>query len=187
MKTRLVLMLALIAGFFSIGNTQELPKSKKSEKAADSTTYALSAQDANGQTNLTFNKQKKLNMLVFWASWCKPCRMEIPELKTLASKYKDENFYITNISLDKDKLAWENALREENMEWDQFIVAEEDKEKFNRAYDTRAIPLVVFTDESGKVLSRIVGYSQTNITQYDLEIRSQLRKQKKKLTKAEKH
>ena len=70
---------------------------------------------------------------------------------------------------------------------DQFTVAEEDKEKFKRAYDTRAIPLVVFTHESGKILSRTVGYSEANITLYEAEIRSQLRKQKKKLTKAEQH
>src|ERR1700754_2839549 len=65
---------------------------------------------------------RKLNMVVFWASWCGPCRREIPSLKKIASACKNDNLRFVSVSIDKQKTEWIKAVDEENMPWQQLII-----------------------------------------------------------------
>lgn len=100
-----------------------------------------------------------LNMLIFWASWCGPCRQEIPELKELNDEFKHKGLRMVSISIDENNKLWETALNKEKMEWQQLIAdSSELIEKLKDSYNFSAIPLIVFTDRRGLELGRFSGY-----------------------------
>lgn len=100
----------------------------------------------------------KLNMLVFWASWCAPCRAEIPELKKIHSKFRDRGLNISSISIDEDKQRWLKALEKEKMPWRQFIVDSLDIPDIKYRFDFSSIPFLVILDKKGVPLLRSVGF-----------------------------
>src|SRR5699024_8012910 len=59
----------------------------------------------------------KYVLLDFWASWCLPCRRENPNVVKAFNEYKDKNFTIVGISLDKDKSKWLKAITDDNLAW----------------------------------------------------------------------
>lgn len=64
----------------------------------------LSAYSNSKSIKVGINKTANLNMLVFWASWCGPCRMEIPELKKIRKLINNKDFFLASISIDKNPL-----------------------------------------------------------------------------------
>jgi len=62
----------------------------------------------------------KIVFLNVWASWCVPCRAEIPELIRLYEKYKNKGFIIIGISLDDDKTKWLKAIAKDVQPWNQY-------------------------------------------------------------------
>ena len=77
--------------------------------------------DKNGKTVKlsTYVPEGKFVLLEFWASWCGPCRGEIPHLKKVYEKYAGKDFEIISISIDENDQDWFKALNEENMNWKQ--------------------------------------------------------------------
>lgn len=64
-------------------------------------------------------------MIDFWASWCGPCRREIPNLKKIYEAYVDKGLEIISISIDKEDKAWQKALDEEQLPWPNLIDRQE--------------------------------------------------------------
>jgi len=62
-----------------------------------------------------FDNKSLAYIIVFWASWCGPCRSEIPEIKEIYKKYKNSKVDIINISIDENTNSWKKALVEEKM------------------------------------------------------------------------
>ncbi|WP_293943846.1 MULTISPECIES: TlpA disulfide reductase family protein [unclassified Sphingobacterium] len=159
---------------------------KKSTKAAELNKYLMTRKEVNQLTSLLIlknsnnivkegiNKNKKLNMLIFWASWCVPCRSEIPLLKNIKNSITSQDFYMASISIDKTRSNWLKALKEENMEWDQFIIETNDFNRIKMEYDCSAIPLIIFTDQTGKILKRTEGFSENLLEEYRNFIKSAL-------------
>lgn len=67
-------------------------------------------------------QKNKYTLLEFWASWCGPCRGEIPTLKKAYAKFKDKGFEIYSLSTDTDKGAWERALEGDKTTWTQVLI-----------------------------------------------------------------
>ena len=63
------------------------------------------------------NKKNKYILLDFWASWCGPCMMEVPHLKTAYDKYHKKGFEIYAVSLDQNRENWEKAIKDKKMNW----------------------------------------------------------------------
>ncbi|WP_337965899.1 TlpA disulfide reductase family protein [uncultured Flavobacterium sp.] len=91
---------------------------------------------------------KKYILIDFWASWCGPCRKEIPNLKTAYSEYAGKGFEILSISIDKDEKAWQKALAQENMQWHNLL----DDNKVSNAFNVKAIPATYLVDSKGVII-----------------------------------
>lgn len=101
----------------------------------------------------------KHNLVVFWASWCGPCRMEIPQIKKLHEGYGDK-LNIVSVSVDKDEAAWRKALAKEAMPWGQFLLpGGESFAMLDKKYSLSSIPVWVLVDKKGKLIEKHVGYA----------------------------
>jgi len=101
-------------------------------------------------------------MIIFWASWCGPCRAEIPSFKKIATEFKDPNFRIVSVSVNKDKSQWKQAVIEENMPWQQLVIENVDMERITDQYNLGFIPQIYFINNNRKVITHLEGYSSTN-------------------------
>lgn len=126
----------------------------------------LQLEDNNSIASKTYDSTAKLNMIVVWASWCDPCRQEIPEIKKLKTLYGKKGLTITSISIDEDKISWQNALKVVNMNWRQLIVPAEKKDIFNAKFEVGSIPYTLFLNSNGKLLSRFIGYDKNSFGEY---------------------
>lgn len=103
---------------------------------------------------LGLNDFKGKYLLVdFWASWCGPCRHEIPNIKKVYTKFKDKEFDILSVSIDKSKEKWLQALKEEGMEWSQ-IQAPESGKQVMKDYQFSGIPYIILLDKEGKIIAK---------------------------------
>ncbi|MHC0445880.1 redoxin domain-containing protein [Flavobacterium sp. 3-218] len=91
---------------------------------------------------------KKYILVDFWASWCAPCRKEIPNLKTAYTEYSNKGFEILSISIDKDEKAWQKALGQENMQWPNLY----DDDKVSKAFNVKTIPATYLVDSKGVII-----------------------------------
>lgn len=96
----------------------------------------------------------KYVLLDFWASWCGPCRAENPNVVKAYNKYKDRNFTILGISLDKDKAAWEQAIKQDGLTWSHAGELADFQGATVRLYQVEAIPSSFLLDPNGKIVAR---------------------------------
>ncbi|GAB2787501.1 TlpA disulfide reductase family protein [Rhabdobacter roseus] len=113
-----------------------------------------------------------LHMVILWASWCGPCRAEIPELRKIYERYgADKRFGMVSVSVDDDKNRWQEAMQQEKMPWRQLLVNKEnaryDREIFS--YD-RSIPTTLIVDAQGKILKKVVGYDENSLEEFSTVI-----------------
>jgi thiol-disulfide isomerase/thioredoxin len=104
------------------------------------------------QLTSVFPKGKKYILLEFWASWCGPCRGEIPHLVNTMSHWKDKGFDIISISLDEKESDWKKAMEEENMNWHQYNAREGFKSQIAQSYNIQGIPYALLIDAEGTII-----------------------------------
>lgn len=102
-----------------------------------------------------------LHLIVFWASWCGPCRKEIPELLKLYNKYSKKGFKITSISIDTDRKMWETALTQEKMPWKQMLVHFDSKQLLDKNYAINTIPKSYLFDDNNKLITSFKGFDSS--------------------------
>ena len=103
----------------------------------------------------------KYVLLDFWASWCPPCRRENPNVVKAFNEYKDTNFTIVGISLDKDKSKWMKAIADDNLAWTHLSDLKYWDSEIPALYGVRGIPANVLLDPDGVIVAK-------NITGEDL-------------------
>ena len=118
------------------------PAGKEGSKVPDFTVT-----DAEGKviTLAELCKGQKYVLIDFWASWCNPCRKEIPNLKKVYAEYAAKGFQIISISIDKKKADWEKALKEEQLVWPNFL----DNGDVAATYKVKMIPTMYLIDANG--------------------------------------
>ncbi len=104
-------------------------------------------------------------LLDFWATWCPPCKKEIPELISIWEKYKQKDFVLWGIGIDKP-----SALRSWSEEFEITYPVLIGTRKTQSAYRVKAIPTVFIVDKSGRIAARFQGYREGVETQIEEEI-----------------
>jgi thiol-disulfide isomerase/thioredoxin len=100
--------------------------------------------------SLAANKGKWI-LIDFWATWCGPCKVEMPNLKKLYAKYKDNNFVILGISLDNKKEELESYIKKEEIPWQQYFDGNGWKSKLAVLYEVKSIPYTVLIEPNGNI------------------------------------
>ena len=90
-------------------------------------------------------------MLEFWASWCGPCRGEIPHLRHVYQQYKDKGFEIISVSIDQKKADWEKAMKEEYMTWKQLCDPNGFDGPVAKVYNITGVPTCIILDKEGRI------------------------------------
>lgn len=108
--------------------------------------------------NILDENKGKLIFLDFWASWCVPCRVEIPALKKIEEKYKDKKISFISVSLDKDDKIeeWITALKAEKLfaQPGQYRLVSPDSSKLLQIINLKSVPKYVLLDREGKILNK---------------------------------
>jgi len=95
----------------------------------------------------------KYVLLDFWASWCGPCRREMPHVKAAYEQFKGNNFQVFAVSIDSDAAAWKKALKEDNMPFVHALDVK-GKQSVGDLYMVRAIPTNFLIDSTGKIIAK---------------------------------
>ena len=94
-------------------------------------------------------------LLDFWASWCKPCRRENPNVVKMYDKYKNKGFTVYSVSLDKDRKRWVDAIKKDNLKWDNHV---SDLKGWNssaaKLYSVSSIPRAFLLDKEGNIIGK---------------------------------
>jgi thiol-disulfide isomerase/thioredoxin len=112
----------------------------------------------DGSSQKIIDTSGKLTMLVFWASWCGPCRTEIPLLKKMYQYFKRNEVNIVSISTDKDTAKWKKAMEQEQMPWPQLIADSAEVDRMGAKFKFSAIPCLIVVNKTGKEVYRTMGF-----------------------------
>jgi thiol-disulfide isomerase/thioredoxin len=96
----------------------------------------------------------KYVLLDFWASWCPPCREEMPNLVKLYKKYKSKNFEIVAYSLDQTEEAWKKGIKTLGITWPQMSDCAYWNALPVKSYAVQGIPCTILIDPEGKIINR---------------------------------
>lgn len=119
-----------------------------------SLTKSFDGKLANGKIFSQSSLKGKWVLLDFWASWCGPCRAEFPFLKKTFNQFKDKNFVISSVSIDKDRIAWKKALLEENtQEFIHTMVEDFDNSEAMKHYQVYAVPTNFLINPEGRIVA----------------------------------
>jgi thiol-disulfide isomerase/thioredoxin len=96
----------------------------------------------------------KLTLIDFWASWCKPCRMENPNVVRVYNEFKDSGFSIISVSLDKNERGWKKAIADDNMGWYHVSNLQYWSDPIAKDWGIRSIPATFLIDENGIIIAK---------------------------------
>lgn len=119
--------------------------------------------------NLRLQEQRgQVVMVNFWATWCGPCRQEMPHLNKLYDKYKSSGFVLLGVNIDDDAAKATDLANKLGL---KFPVLLDTDKKVSRTYDMNAMPATLLIDRDGKVRYIHRGYRDGFELTYDKQIR----------------
>ena len=109
------------------------------------------APDVDGKVHTLADFRGKYVYIDMWATWCGPCKREMPYLKALEEEFKDAEIVFVGLSVDKDKAAWENMVRQGELTGVQLYLGT--GSRFQEGYRVEAIPRFILLDKEGVIIS----------------------------------
>jgi len=123
--------------------------------------------------NLRLGEQRGRVVLVnFWATWCGPCRQEMPHLNKLYDKYKSSGFVLLGVNVDEDTRQAASVASKLGV---KFPVLPDNDKRVSKQYDLSAMPSTVLIDRDGRVRYLHRGYQSGYEDTYDRQIRELLK------------
>lgn len=159
-----ILAIAAITSLAACNNKQQAKANSQSDiietqdsaKEATGESYNLPIRDTDrNETTLDSEIAKnKLTVVDFWASWCGPCRHEMPNVVKLYQEFAGKGLGIIGISLDEDNSAWQGAIKVMNMTWPQYSDLRGWDDGCAQHFGIRAIPHTIIFDEKGNIVAQ---------------------------------
>lgn len=159
--------------------TPEIKNSEKGRQMAENLQYFkqskvgsaapnFTLQDSNGKViSLDEFKGKQYVLIDFWASWCGPCREELPYIKELYKKYHQQGFEIISVAKDDKPDLWKKAIAKEKIENWRHIFTSEDNRNIIKDYFVNGIPHKILIDKNGVIIGKWKGSGENN--KHDLQ------------------
>ncbi len=132
---------------------EEVASKQKTAVGQPFTDFAMQTPDGKELHVSDVAKTAKVTMIDFWASWCGPCRAEMPYVKAAYEKYHDRGFEIIGVSLDNDAEAWKKAIEAWQLPWPQVSDLKGWQSQGAALYGVTAIPATVLLQD-GKIVAR---------------------------------
>ena len=114
----------------------------------------FSVKDTRGKTLSLEKYRGKVVLLDFWATWCMPCKVEMPNVIRIHKKFNKKGFEIIGISLDSDGQALERFVKANGIEWPQYFDGKGWQNDVAGKYRVRSIPATYLIDKKGKIRYR---------------------------------
>ncbi len=119
------------------------------------TDFTMDDVNGNPVSVMSIVKENQYTLVDFWASWCGPCRAEMPNVVDAYNNYHDKGFEVIGISLDEDKKAWVAAIEKLQMPWPHQL---SDLKGWNCEgavlYKIQSIPSNLLVDQNGKIVAK---------------------------------
>ncbi len=144
--------------FASSEIVQDLKTNLEAMKKAEvgSTAPNFSAPTPTGETMSLKDALGKYTIIDFWASWCRPCRVENPNVVKVYNQYHSKGLNIISVSLDKatQKDKWIQAIKDDNMDWYHVSNLKFWQDPIAQQYSVRSIPATFLLDENGVIIDK---------------------------------
>lgn len=113
----------------------------------------IELENPDGKVVKLSSLQGKVVLLDFWAAWCRPCRVENPNLVENYKKYNKDGFEIYQVSLDHTRDAWLNAIKDDKLDWYHVSDLKYWQSQAAQQYGIQAIPASFLLDKEGKIIA----------------------------------
>ena len=110
--------------------------------------------DTSGHPVSLSSFKGKYVLVDFWASWCRPCRMENPNVLAAYGKFKDKNFTVLGVSLDRDRSPWLKAIQDDQLKWSQVSDLKFWNNEVAVKYRIQQIPQNFLIDPNGRIVGK---------------------------------
>ncbi len=132
----------------------ERKATEASAVGAHYTDFEMPGTDGKPLKVSAFVDSNKLTLIDFWASWCGPCRAEMPTVVKAYADYHAKGFEVVGVSLDNDKEAWLKAIAQLKMPWPHMSDLKGWESEGAKLYNVQSIPANVLVDQQGNILAR---------------------------------